>query len=212
MGDLNTDVLMRIVAKTGAMPAESRTEFMADKVIDTLRTGFDIGKFCDLSAFKFAAGVETGLSKKEKKRAKAASDDQSRPRIERGLEIRQSQANKSVKRGQAEAMDMQPVEFTRVLDTASTLLFQAMTNCETLDEVSIAKRKAAGTSNAGEIFLRLDFQSVLVTELEWEDKEHVVEETGTFIYRSLTMRYRPQRANGTLGTIIPMTWKMKQIE
>ena len=49
----------------------------------------------------------------------------------------------------------------------------------------------------------------MITELDWKDAEHYVEETGTFIYRQIKVRYRPQNADGTLGSIIPMSWKMK---
>ena len=101
------------------------------------------------------------------------------------------------------------MEFTRIFDTASTLLFKALVGCETLDSISIIKRKAAGTINSGLAYLRLDFTKVLMTDLEWKDAEHIIEETGTFIYREITVRYRPQKPDGTLGAIIPMNWKMK---
>jgi type VI protein secretion system component Hcp len=93
---------------------------------------------------------------------------------------------------------------------ASPILFQALVDCETLSSVAIIKRKAANTQNSGEAYLRLDFTKVLLTELEWEDKEHYVEETGSFIYRELKVQYRQQRADGSLGPPVAIDWKIQK--
>ena len=205
MADGAIDVLMRIVSKGRAMQAESATVFAVDKLVDRLRADFEPGQFCDLREFNFSAGaisedpppVGKDASELTKEIAKAVADRK------RAAQLRAGNV------GNLDAIDIQPVEFTRIFDTASTLLFEALVGCQTLDSISIAKRKAAGTSNSGEIYLRLDFEKVLITELDWKDAEHYVEETGTFIYRQIKVRYRPQNADGTLGSIIPMSWKMK---
>ncbi len=203
MPDGNVDVLMKVVSKGSAMMAESSTAFLVDKVVDRLREGFEPGRYFELQEFSFSAGVESSMSDKKKKKKKADPDLAGLGATEA---IVQGQQKKLVKRATREFVDVQPVEFTRIFDTSSTLLFNAMVNCDTLDSVSVVKRKGAGTSNSGEIFLRVDFDQVLMTELEWKDTEHVVIETGTFIYRELTIRYRPQKPDGSLGTIIQATW------
>ena len=43
--------------------------------------------------------------------------------------------------------DMQPIEFTRLMDSASIRLMNYLTTCTTLPSISIVKRKAAGTRN-----------------------------------------------------------------
>jgi type VI protein secretion system component Hcp len=161
MAENVSDILMMVVNKGRALSAESRTQFKVDKMVDSLRAGFEPGQFCELMEFQVGA----------------------------------------------EPVEPKAVTFTRALDSSSIQLTQALTGCDTLDSVSIVKRRAAGTSNSGEIYLRLDFKNVLITGLSWDDTEERVEERGTFIYREITVRYRPQKPDGSHGTIIPANWK-----
>ena len=213
MADQTIDVLMRIVGPNGPMPAESLTVFTGALLTDVLRDRFVPGEFCELREFSFSAGIEGSLSKfQADKTKKAAKAVEKAPELltlaEKRAHLHQSQINRAEKRGAKEFVDMQPVDFTRIMDSASTLLFNAMTGCDTLPEISIVKRKAAGASNAGSCYLRLDFQKVLITRLEWKDSEHLMVESGTFIYRSVTIRYRPQEADGRLGTVVRSIWTM----
>ena len=207
---------MRVVGPNGPLAAESLTVFTTSIGSDGLRDGFVPGEFCELREFSFSAGLQGSLSKskqkQDKKDAKAAKENE-RPvetlsLTEKRERLHASQAQRSTKRNAAEFVDMQPVDFTRVMDSASTLLFKAMVECETLPELSIVKRKAVGSKNSGECYLRLDFQKVLVTKLEWKDSEHIMVETGSFIYRKVTIRYRPQKYDGGLGTVIQSSWTM----
>ena len=206
MAEAGIDVLMRMVNKGRALQAESRTVFAVNRIIDGLRADFDEGQFCELREFNFSAGAMSATNPPAKK-DESAFQAQIR---QRAFEMRKRRARNDGNRANLETIDIQPVEYTRIFDTASTLLFKALVGCETLDSISIIKRKAAGTINSGLAYLRLDFNKVLVTDLEWKDAEHIIEETGTFIYREVTVRYRPQKADGTLGAIIPMNWKMKK--
>lgn len=207
---------MRIVSANGPLAAESFTSFTTSIGSDTLRDGFVPGQFCELREFSFSAGLQGSLSKskqkQDKKDAKAAKEKErtleTLSLAEKRDRLHASQAQRSAKRNAAEFVDMQPVDFTRVMDSASTLLFKAMVDCETLQEVSIVKRKAVGSENSGECYLRLDFQKVLITKLEWKDSEHIMTETGSFIYRKVTIRYRPQKYDGRLGTVIESSWTM----
>ena len=205
MADAGIDVLMRVVNKGRALQAESRTAFAVNQIIDGLRADFAPGLFCELREFNFSAGALSGTPPVAKKDENALQVQLK----QRKYEMRKAAARRGGNRANLETVDIQPVEFTRIFDTASTLLFKALVGCETLDSISIVKRKAAGAINSGLAYLRLDFTKVLMTDLEWKDAEHIIEETGTFIYREVTVRYRPQKADGTLGPIIPMTWKMK---
>ena len=195
MAEQAVDILMMMVLRGRPMQAESRTVFAIDKVVDRLRHGFQEGQFCELQQFNFSAGVASALSPR-----KDDDDEEEEPRRRR---------KKKKKSSEAEFVDMQPVEFTRIFDTASTLMFQALVECETLDSISVVKRKASGTSNSGECYLRLDFEHVLITELAWKEAAHIVTETGAFIYRKVKMQYRPQKSDGSLGAIVEATWEMK---
>ena len=205
MAEAGIDVLMRVVNKGRALQAESRTVFAVNQIIDGLRADFAPGLFCELREFNFSAGALSGTPPAAKKDESALQAQIK----QRKYEMRKAAARRGGNLANLETVDIQPVEFTRIFDTASTLLFKALVGCETLDSVSIIKRKAAGTINSGLVYLRLDFTKVLMTDLEWKDAEHIIEETGTFIYREITVRYRPQKADGTLGPVIPMNWKMK---
>ena len=150
--DGNIDVMMRIVSKGRAMQAESGTEFATGS--DMLRTGFDTGQFCDLKEFSFAAGAESSLGGDDDD-----DDDEDGPSLkDKDKQRRKRRKQRKAEAGKPQVIDMQPVSYTRLFDTASTLLHRALVQCETLDQISIAKRKAAGTANAGEIYLRLDFR------------------------------------------------------
>ena len=217
MSDEAIDVLMRVVGPNGAFEAESNTVFAPKPVSDLLRHGFTPGQFCEQREFSFSAGVGASLSKhaqdkeKEKKKQAAAAQSEGRLTYREKMEtIYQGQYKKASKREKNDDfVDMQPVEFTRVMDAMSSQLFQSLVGCDTLDSISVVKRKAAGTANSGDCYLRLDFSKVLLTNLEWKDSEHLVLETGTFIYRKLTMRYRPQKADGSLDVAIQSEWEMQ---
>ena len=216
MAEPAVDVLMKIVGPKGPLEAESYTQFKTKPVTDLLRQGFTPGQFCELREFSFAAGVGASLSKHSEKKRKAASQaalsekaDGELSELQKALKIRGDQNKLRDKRAEGEDVDMQPVEFTRLMDSMSTQLFQALVGCETLESLSVVKRKATGSANSGDCYLRLDFSKVLVTNLEWKDSEHVILETCTFIYRKVTIRYRPQRPDGTLDVAIQSEWEMR---
>jgi type VI secretion system Hcp family effector len=157
-------------------------------------------------SFEFAAGVEPA----GKKFGEGEFDEEEIKKEVARQAAKLAREQSKPKRADTHIIDMQPIRFTRIFDMASPILFQALVDCETLSSVAIIKRKAANTQNSGEAYLRLDFTKVLLTELEWEDKEHYVEETGSFIYRELKVQYRQQRADGSLGPPVAIDWKIQK--
>jgi len=111
-------------------------------------------------------------------------------------------------KGEDNIVDMEPITFTRFVDQASMSLFQALVAAETLDSITVVKRKAAGTDHSGEIYLRVDFTKALLTCLEWDDDELCVEEKWKFICREVKMQFRPQRDDGSLGAVVSGAWSM----
>lgn len=224
MSESSIDVLMKVVGPSGAYAAESNTTFVGTAVSDPLRSGFTPGQFCELQSFSFSAGAESALKSDEAKERdeeekKKKAKDSAKPEgsafgggltyREKMESIYKGQGDRRDARERDDEVDMQPVTFTRMMDSMSTLLFTALSGCETLDSLTVVKRRAAGTGGSGACYLRLDFTSVLITELEWEDNQHFVLETGTFIYRKLKMLYRPQKPDGTLDVAIQAEWEMK---
>lgn len=201
MSDSSIDVLMRVVSNGQAMQAECTTTFVRGTAPDILGLGFKAGQFCELTSFDFSVGFASSLGDDDDD---DEGEDGSAPDAKPSAPPKVKQA----KSGPTEFSDIQPVGFTRLMDTMSTLLFKAMTECETLDLISVVKRKAAGSSNSGECYLRLDFDKVLVTGLTWRDSGDWVMESGSFIYRAVTIKYRPQLPNGTLGAVNAQKWTM----
>jgi len=98
-----------------------------------------------------------------------------------------------------------PISFTRSVDFTSSLLMANLISRAGFSSGSMIKRKAAGGPASGEVFLRVDFFDVLVTDIDWDDDDQV-EEKVDFICRSLTIRYRPQNQDGTLGNVRQCQW------
>lgn len=109
--------------------------------------------------------------------------------------------------------DVNPVEITRSIDRASTDLLDACINRKMFKSATLIKRKAAGgvladgRSVSGEIFLRFDFVGVLLTGVDW-DEDDPVKEKIKFIARAITMSYRPQLPDGSLGGVVPGFYTM----
>ena len=224
MSERGIDVLMKVVGPSGAFAAESSTAFVTKPVTDLLRNGFTPGQFCELQAFSFSAGAKSALkdddekkrdeeAKRREREAKGEDQGSGMTYREKMETIFGGMKERRRNRKATDPVDMQPVEFTRIMDCMSPQLFQALVNCDTLESLSVVKRRAtggvAGGSNSGDCYLRLDFSKVLITELDWKDAEHAMIETGTFIYRKVTLRYRPQKPDGSLDVAIQMEWEMQ---
>lgn len=222
------DVLMKVVGTSTAYDAESSTVLATGAGADKLLSGFTAGKFCELKSFSFSAGAESALSKDKDDDEKKEKDkkDKEKNRTEPGqpgntsrgwltYEEQRTAIGKGHKalrdaRNKNDPVDMQPVEFTRIMDSMSMQLYAALAKCTTLASVTIAKRKAVGNLSAsGQCYLRLVFSSVLITSLDWKESQHVMMETGTFIYRKLELHYLPQAADGSLGLAARTSWAMK---
>lgn len=209
MADASNDVLMKVVNKGHAIASENLTVFA--RTMDSLRVGFVSGQFFALHSFSFSVGSEFALAKRKAEAAAAAqkADEKTslgeKPTLRAAPVVVVPLATDS----NSDFVDIQPVEFTRAFDMASTALFTLLVASQTVDSITVVKRKAAGSKNAGEIYLRLDFEKVLLTELKWKENGNNVVETGSFIYRELRIQYRPQRADGSLGSVIPGDWKMR---
>jgi type VI protein secretion system component Hcp len=95
-------------------------------------------------------------------------------------------------------VNVQPVTFSRQVDKTSFRLMKYFLSGEPFRSAALVKRKPAGTKAAGEAFLRIDFQDVLITNIDWSDDDPV-KETVKFISRVIKLQYRPQLPDGSLG-------------
>jgi type VI protein secretion system component Hcp len=90
--------------------------------------------------------------------------------------------------------------FTRTIDGASPLFFNACCNQDSFHSATLVKRVATGGIGGIERvamgYLRFDFLDVMLTNLDWDDGD-LVTESCTFICKAMRIRYRQQRADGS---------------
>ncbi|RYE98798.1 MAG: hypothetical protein EOO77_36590 [Oxalobacteraceae bacterium] len=204
------DVLMQVIvtAQGLAMGAEDYTDVTALVQNDPMLKDFKPGHFCTLQQFDFSAGLASLVGNKgdDTDQETETSDAES---VKTVAEMaRATQRDRYLQRKNDDIVDMQPVSYTRILDAASTELFDALTKSKTIAKISIVKRKAAGAAASGLGYLRLNFENVLMTSLTWSDGVHVLTESGTFIYRKVTIEYKKQNPGGALVDGSTGTWTM----
>ena len=102
-------------------------------------------------------------------------------------------------------LDLGDVSVDRLIDRASPLLLKAALTPTPLAGAAIVKRRASGSTQSGEAYMRLDFTGVLITKIDWSDGD-MVKEKITFIYRKIQMQYRPQTASGRQLNAISGRW------
>jgi type VI protein secretion system component Hcp len=202
----SSDLIMKFVLNGNPIPADSTTKLVsAEGSQNELLAGFQDGCMFEVDRFTFRAGTSDaepgqGGATNQKNGAKAGSANGA---ASANPGYSAWRAGKQVKY----PVDLQPVTFTRSIDSASQFLIQNCIDSVSYDRATLIKRKAAGSIAAGEIFMRLDFIGVLVTGIDWSDGEQV-SETCHFICRSVTITYRPQLPNGTLGASKSGFWSM----
>jgi type VI protein secretion system component Hcp len=165
-------------------------------VPNPLALGFRPGQMFEIESFSLTAGDS------------ATSSDYAKQMIKLGMDPRalEDQMKASGKSNQIAASPIQPVSFTRQIDAASAALIQnlASTN-QGFQSASVIKRKAAGTGASGEVYFRIDFDEVLITDIGWDSGDEVSEKC-SFICRGITVRYRRQNDDGTLGPVVYGKW------
>ncbi|HVY16440.1 MAG TPA: type VI secretion system tube protein Hcp [Rhodopila sp.] len=105
-------------------------------------------------------------------------------------------------------LDLQPITFDKPADISSKVIVQSCIDREMFDQAVIIKRKPTGSVLAGEVYLRLEFDHVMVIKVDWSDEDDYIKETVSFIARAVTLSYRPQTSAGGLGPVISKSWSM----
>ncbi len=207
----SSDILMKFVLDGDPIPGESNTELsIAGKKPSQLLGGFEKMFMFEIDSFNFSVGIEddSGGAQARPGQHPAGHGTSSRgtsaapPAPHVGFQAwRTGRAHKKY------PVNVQPITFSRPIDRASNLLLQHCIKCTSFDSATLVKRKAAGSAAAGEAYLRMDFTGVLITNIDWSNDEPI-KETCKFISRAITVRYRPQLPDGTLGIIRPGFWSM----
>jgi type VI protein secretion system component Hcp len=202
----SSDLLMKFVLDGNPIPAGSTAQLdPTGRSTNPLLKGFRERHILQIEQFTFKAGTtdddDSGGGK---------ADDAKKGKKGKTLSALATRGDhQSWRSGKAHKypVDLQPVSFTRSIDASSSILIQNCIDCISYDSATLIKRKAAGGVAAGEVFLRLDFNGVLVINVDWSNDDEV-EETCHFICRSVTISYRPQLPDGSLGAIVSGFWSM----
>jgi type VI protein secretion system component Hcp len=211
----SSDILMKFVLQGSPIAGESATELdIPGKPRSKLFNGFVKRQMFEIDSFKFSVGIEddpgtggaaTGGAKTahgQHQAAHGAAASSSTPAPTGSFQAwRSGRAHKKY------PVNVQPITFTRPIDRSSPVLLQHCIKCTSFDSATLVKRKSAGSAAAGEPYLRMDFVGVLITQVDWSNDDPV-KETCTFISRSITVFYRPQLPDGSLGIIRPGFWSM----
>jgi type VI protein secretion system component Hcp len=213
--DEASDLMMKFVLQGQPIAAEGKADLsLGDSSSNPLLNGFKPGYVFEVDRFTFRAGIldddnTTQTAASGGVTGQTGSRTSTPQQVATGSAQRTRGGYKGWRTGRKMKYpaDLQPVSFTRSIDASSSLLIQNCIDCITYDRASLIKRKSAGSQSAGEVFLRLDFIGVLVIGVDWSNDDEV-EETCQFICRSVTISYRPQLPDGSLGAIVPGFWSM----
>jgi type VI protein secretion system component Hcp len=230
----SSDILMKFVYNGVAIEGESSADIAPpNRTPHKMLRGFHKHRMWEIDSFTFSVGVEgatpsamqgnpqqtgqgmpgaaqgggwPGNLTREQMAALAQMD----PKLMRPSSIG---AFKSWRAGGAPKypVSVQPISFVRGVDHTSISLMHHCIKSRSFDSATLVKRKAAGGAIAGEPYLRLDFTGVLVTNISWSNDDPV-QETCKFISRAITVQYRPQLPDGTLGAILHGFWSMNASE
>lgn len=197
-----TDILMRVKKDGNFLGVPGETQATIDKQ-DELTKDFTPGKFIEIKSFSF------GVSLVDKDTSPEVIAMANRGENDGGYDgkFKNFIQGLSVKAGPGQTI--YPVSFDEVaiegqINSSSPILMQSCFSTKTLNQVTIVKRKTAGVGSAiGNIpYLRVDFDDVLITDLSWKLDDHTVSEDFKFVYRTITLKYRPQNNDGTPGVVV----------
>ncbi len=199
MADALTDILMRLVpvGSHSALAADANTSI--DPTTDKLLTGFKTGEFFELDDY------ELGIELNDFDSTQQGARDTSHAAGGRFAAWRRPSTPFDQIKKLRYAAEFEPFWFTRRIDRASPILFQACCNSIPFASASVVRRRATGQTVAMQGFLRLDFTDVLLIGISIEDGEPPKEKCG-FICRGLKMQYLPQASDGSLGAAQSAEW------
>lgn len=210
------DILMSI----GDPPIAAECQTEVDPSLDPMLSGFEIGKFFEVTDFDLDVGIEDqdsrngleGLGKDKSLHPDTVKALQGLGKS--GSKKFEKWLSETMPEGQKYPVDMQAFSFSRQFDKASPRLFNACCNTETLKSAALVKRKPIGITQAVHKphviadmgYLRVDFADVLIISINWEIEETVKEKV-KFICRGARVRYRPQTDKGNLAAeVAPGKW------
>ncbi len=208
MAEDRNDMLMKFVRSNGqALDAECQA---ARNPSDDLIRDFADGKYFEVEDFGFGAGLDDDDVPKEYAPPPAAETGKDPPKYApKPFKLKYARFMKAGAKGsRGYPVDIEAIEFTRLMDQGSTLFFQDLCALKTFESATLLKRRAVGSGGGLQTYLRMDFTDVLMIGLDWDEGE-TVKEKYKFICRGVDVQYRPQASDGSLGAPVPGGWPQK---
>lgn len=223
MADDSNDVLMTFLMEGKGVAAECQAVWAKD---DGMKADFTDGHFFEIEDFSFGGGLEPSDYHEEENDGVTTFPRQglsTRNPLSNQVSGGGSRKSKKARRNKftnyftkGDAVDygahLQDISVSRLLDVASPNFLQYCLEMKSFTKAVIVKRKVVGKAHGGTRehrgFLRLEFEEPLITGVEWEDGE-VVKEKLKFICRGVTVTYRPQQNDGSLGNPVNAHWNWK---
>lgn len=220
------DILMKIRKEGGFLGVAGETGIVIDRG-DELTKDFSDGKYIAISNFRFGISLvdedpPTDPNKQEPKtnvpkphtvvatrQNETQGEDSDRHEIQRDGKFKRFMQGKALSSG---SKRLYPVAFDEVsiereIDNTAPSLLQTCFNVKDVAELSIVKRRSAGQDLAGKAgvvpYFRVDFKDVLLTDISYQIGETTLTETLKFVFREVSVKYRPQNNDGSPGDVVP---------
>lgn len=211
----NTDLVMKFVLEGKPVAAECNLTVAPN---DPLMTDFRTARSYDhYSNFFEASSFEMGMSLKEDDESSSLLNPNARlgaqPAAKSTAGVGQYARWRSATGDQYKnvpfRLEFDRFSFSRAIDSASPVFFEACCSSRTFDSAVLVKRLSQGDHRSGAVpalgYLRIDFRKVLIVGVNWDDGD-VVMERCEFICQGLTVAYRQQQVNGQFGATMSAHW------
>jgi type VI protein secretion system component Hcp len=217
----HSDLFMTFLDFGGTpIKGESRANLTSnDQISKALLKGFESPNVFEIETFSFSASADDTdpseiRSAIEKENSQPGKQTKGAPPTPRMTPAQMAQEVKDRLNRQS-GPPVREITFTRSVDSTSSYFMKNIVVGKGFQRASLIKRKSAGSHTdsgglaAGDVHLRIDFDTVLVTKVDWSDDNEEVKESCTFICRKISIQYRPQLPNGKLGAVVPGSWEWK---
>jgi type VI protein secretion system component Hcp len=215
-GSDSSDLLIAVKPKgMRALMGDARSQVDTS---DSLMTGFTVqgatSLFGEANSFTFGAGLEDEGDPQDKAMAELMKSLGSQPggtdgKPPKGMKLKPKKrkfdrffkGETSGPNGTPFDVTLEEVTITRELDRMSIKLLELCVKQQEIETITLVRRKSVGGSLAHKMqpFLRVQFSGVLLTAVDWDEDEEVIEKV-KFVYRSFTSAFKPQQPDGSLAT------------
>ena len=193
-----TDLVMKFTLNNQAVWAECFLEVSpSDRLMKDFQRAADAKKY---SNFFEVSSFDMGLALKEADNPAPNGKDATAP-SKRSAFARWRSAAPDEYKSIFYPLEFESFSFSRVIDAASPIFFQACCTSQSFDSAVLVKRLSQGgeADRPTLAYLRIDFTKVLITGVSWEDGE-MVKEKCDFICQGMKLTYKQQGADGMIGT------------